>query len=62
MSEERRKKILLFYNPYSGNGLFKNNLDLIIERFQENGYQLTPVRAAKGMAIEKALNEMIRIS
>ena len=58
MSEERRKKILLFYNPYSGNGLFKNNLDLIIERFQENGYQLTPVRAAKGMAIEKALNEM----
>lgn len=58
MIDERRKKILLFYNPYSGNGLFKNNLDLIIERFQDSGYQITPVRAAKGMAIEKALTEM----
>lgn len=56
--EERRKKILLFYNPYSGNGLFKNNLDLIIEKFQEQDYQITPVRAAKGKAIDKALSEM----
>lgn len=57
-SKERRKKILLFYNPHSGNGLFKNNLDLIIERFQENDYQITPVRAAHGMAIDRALSEM----
>lgn len=54
----RREKVLLFYNPYSGNGLFKNNLDLIIERFQENNFQVTPVRAAKGYPLEKAFEEM----
>ena len=26
----RRKKVLLFYNPRSGDGMFKNNLDKII--------------------------------
>ena len=56
--DDRRKKALLFYNPHSGNGLFKNNLDLIIEKFQEKDIQITPVRAAHGMAIEKALTEM----
>lgn len=54
----RREKVLLFYNPYSGNGLFKNNLDLIIERFQANGFQVTPVRAAEGYPLEKAFEEM----
>lgn len=58
MCKLKREKILLFYNPYSGNGLFKNNLDLIIERFQQNGYQIVPVRSAKGLAIEEALEEM----
>ena len=56
--EERRKKVLLFYNPFSGNGMFKNNLDLIIGKFQDNGYQITPVRAANGNAIDNALSEM----
>jgi len=55
---ECRKKILLFYNPYSGNGLFKNNLDLIIEKFQEKGFQVVPVRSEKGLLIEQALQEM----
>ena len=54
----RREKVLLFYNPYSGNGLFKSNLDLIIERFQANGFQVTPVRAAKGYPLDKAFDEM----
>lgn len=54
----RREKVLLFYNPYSGNGLFKSNLDLIIERFQANNFQVTPVRAAKGYPLDKAFDEM----
>ena len=44
---ERRKKILLFYNPNSGSGVFRNNLDRIIDRLQVNGYQVVPVRAAR---------------
>ena len=44
--DDRRKKALLFYNPHSGNGLFKNNLDLIIEKFQEKDIKSTPVLAA----------------
>lgn len=49
------KKVLLFYNPNSGNGLFKNNLDYIIERFQAEGLVVVPVRAAQGMTINKVL-------
>ena len=54
----KRLKVLMFYNPYSGNGLFKNNLDLIVEKFQGEGYQVVPVRAARGLAIDQALSEM----
>lgn len=56
--DKKAEKVLLFYNPNSGNGLFKNNLDYIIERFQTAGYQVVPIRAAKGMAINKALETM----
>jgi len=31
----KKHKVLLFYNPNAGNGLFKSNLDLIIEKFQK---------------------------
>lgn len=55
---EKYEKVLLFYNPRAGNGLFKNNLDYIIDRFQTAGYQVIPVRASKGMAIEKAFATM----
>lgn len=58
MCLEKAEKVLLFYNPNSGNGLFKNNLDYIIDRFQTAGYQIVPVRAAKGMAIDRALATM----
>lgn len=58
MENNNAEKVLLFYNPSSGNGLFKNNLDYIIERFQTAGYQIVPIRAAKGMAINKALENM----
>lgn len=56
MSEDLRiEKVLLFYNPHSGNGLFKNNLDYIIERFQDHGLAVVPVRAAHGMTINRML-------
>ncbi len=41
----RKNKVLLFYNPCAGNGLFKNSLDVIIERFQKRKLYIVPVRA-----------------
>ncbi|MEA4922102.1 MAG: YegS/Rv2252/BmrU family lipid kinase [Eubacteriaceae bacterium] len=58
MIEGKREKVLLFYNPHSGNGLFKNNLDPIIEKYQAAGYQIIPVRSARGIAIDAALDEI----
>ncbi len=57
-SEQKRKKVILFYNPYSGNGLFKNNLDLIIERLQLAGLACIPVRAANGHVLNEIFTEM----
>jgi YegS/Rv2252/BmrU family lipid kinase len=42
---KKRDKILLFYNPYAGNGVFKNNLDAIVDRFQRKGMFVIPIRA-----------------
>ncbi len=39
------KKVLLFYNPNAGNGLFKANLDTIVEKFQKKRMIVVPVRA-----------------
>lgn len=52
------KKVILFYNPNSGDGLFKNNLDLIIERYQNAGFLVIPVRAAHGHVICDYLSEL----
>lgn len=54
----KRQKVLLFYNPYSGNGVFKNNLDKIIEKFQQEQLQIIPVRAAREHGLELALEQM----
>ena len=45
------KKVILFYNPNSGSGVFKTNLDTIIERYQKAGYVVVPIRAAHGTMI-----------
>lgn len=55
---KKKNKILLYYNAYSGSGIFKNNLDYIIERCQDAGYMVTPVRAAKGFVMDKVLSEI----
>ena len=57
-TEKKRNKILLYYNAHSGSGVFKNNLDYIVDRCQEKGFQLEPVRAAKGIIIDDVLSEM----
>lgn len=54
----KSRKVLLFYNPHSGNGLFKNNLDHIIERFQAEDLIIVPVRAAHGMTIKSIFRSM----
>ena len=58
MSENKGNKILLYYNAYSGSGVFKNNLDYIEERCQEKGFQVLPVRASKGYIIDQMLGEI----
>ena len=58
MGTTSSSKVLLYYNAYSGNGLFKNNLDHIIERCQAKGFQVTAVRAQKGIWIDKTLEEI----
>lgn len=56
--EKRADKILLYYNAHSGSGVFKNNLDHIVERCQDAGYQVVPVRAAKGVVIDGVLSKI----
>ncbi len=41
-----KNKVILFYNHRSGNGMFKNNLDKIIARYQDDGKLVIPIRAA----------------
>jgi len=53
-----KKKVLLFYNPNSGAGLFKNNLDLIISKFQAKKYLLLPIRAGKSDLLDLVLRNI----
>ena len=55
MQGKKEDKVLLFYNPYSGNGLFKNNLDFIVDRFQRAGKIVQPIRAKGGEFLEEVL-------
>lgn len=41
----KSNKVLLIYNPKAGNGLFKNNLDYIVDKFQRRRMLLIPVRS-----------------
>lgn len=55
---EKKRKVLLYYNPFSGSGTFKNNLDHIIDRCQQVGFQAIPVRTQHGIMIDKVLSEI----
>lgn len=53
-----KEKVLFYYNPHAGNGLFKNNLDYIIERFQLKGLHLVPVRAGQNAQLYKVMSRI----
>lgn len=42
---DKAKKVILFYNPTSGNGLFKDHLDDIIARYQKDNKVVVPIRS-----------------
>lgn len=46
------KKVIFFYNPVAGNGLFSNNLDKIIEKYQKEGILALPVRASDNSILD----------
>jgi diacylglycerol kinase (ATP) len=54
----KKNKVLLFYNPNAGNGLFKNNLDLIIERFQKRKMCVIPIRADRKGLLNEVMKEI----
>jgi len=54
----KKNKVLLFYNPNAGNGLLKNNLDMIIEKFQKKRMFLIPIRADRRGILNEVLKEI----
>ncbi len=52
------KRVLLVYNPRAGNGLFKTNLDKIIDVFQKKRMVIVPVRLDRS----SIMNEMFQLA
>lgn len=52
------KKVLLFYNPYSGSGLFRTHLDTVISKYQKAGLLTIPVRSASYLNISNVLSRL----
>ncbi|MDF2841502.1 MAG: YegS/Rv2252/BmrU family lipid kinase [Clostridia bacterium] len=52
------KKIKLIYNPKSGDASFKNKLDLVISRFQSEGYVTVPFRISNDIHIDSAFEDI----
>lgn len=48
-------KVLLIYNPFSGNGSFKNNLDYILEQFNKNNMDLVIYRLNDNETIQERI-------
>lgn len=48
------KKLKFIYNPYSGDGVFKESLDYLIGRFQKAGYMMVPYRSSDINTLDKA--------
>ncbi|PAB59991.1 YegS/Rv2252/BmrU family lipid kinase [Anaeromicrobium sediminis] len=51
-------KVMLIYNPISGNKSFKNHLDYIIEKFQEQDLQIIPHRVKNIDLLEKVISSL----
>jgi diacylglycerol kinase (ATP) len=54
----KRNKVLLIYNPKAGNGLFKANLDIILEMFQKKKMMVIPVRTDKPAYLNEVFREV----
>lgn len=52
------EKVLMVYNPNAGNGLFKNNLDRILEMFQARRMLVVPVRTDDPGFLEETFASM----
>ena len=57
-SRTDKRKVLLYYNPNSGHGLFKNYLDLVIFKCQAKKMLVTPVRAGKNDLLDFTLRNI----
>ncbi len=55
MKREIKGRVLLYYNPYSGSGSIKDNLDHIIDRCQQEGYAVMPLRAEREITIDDVM-------
>lgn len=60
MENIKNNKVLLIYNPKSGNGMFPNHLDLIIERFQKERMLIVPIRADSPDLLDEIFRTMKR--
>ncbi|MDY6038182.1 MAG: YegS/Rv2252/BmrU family lipid kinase [Eubacterium sp.] len=56
-----KNKVILFYNHRSGNGMFKNNLDKIISRYQKAGKLVIPIRAGEN-SLEDFLSSLDKVT
>jgi len=56
--KEKIPKVLLFYNPTSGSGMFKKNLDHIVHRFEEKGMIVVPIRALSGIEADDIIGNI----
>ena len=52
------KRVLLIYNPNSGNGIIKSHLDEIIGTFTEKDMLIVPYRLGGSMDVDHILNEV----
>lgn len=48
------KKLKFIYNPSAGDGMLKNRLDYVIERFQKSGFAVMPYRSTEIGLLEQA--------
>ena len=55
---KKLKKFKLIYNPYSGSGTFKDNLDDFISGMQKVGYEVSVFRACEVGDIDRCLDNM----
>ena len=53
-----KDKILMIYNPTAGNGVFKANLDKVIDIFQKENKLLIPIRANSPEYLDYVLKKM----